>query len=88
MEFMQGQVFGIGRITEHIKNVKTKKELDSKRDAEIDLFNHAKDEIAMLKSNLDYTSDADAIESSIYRLMAAEIDLNRQLRDRKTLFRN
>ena len=83
MEFIGGQVFGLGKISQHIKNTQAKKEEEIKKQKEISLFNSAKEEIATLKSAIDQLCDKETIESSIYRLKAAELDLNRQLRTKK-----
>lgn len=84
MEFAQGQVFSIGKISEHIKNTKAKKQAETKRQEAVLLVSQAKEEILNLKSRLNYVSDTEAIEASIYRLKAAELDLNRQLRAAKS----
>ena len=83
MEFGEGQVFGLNKITHLIKNTQTKKESELQRAGELALFNAAKDEIKALKSALDELCDEESIESSIYRLKAAELDFNRQLKSKK-----
>lgn len=84
MEFTQGQVFGFTKISQRIKLTQTKKTAELKRQEELSLFNTAKEEIDVLKSTLDELYDKEAIEASIYRLKAAELDFNRQLREKKT----
>ncbi len=83
MEIGEGQVFGLGKITKHIKTAQTKKELKALHEQELLSFNQAKEEIKNLKSTLDELTDTASIESSIYRLKAAELDFNRQLATKK-----
>jgi len=83
MEFSKGQVFGLQKISQHIKSTQEKKELKIKKEEEISLFNQSKEEIKMLKSTLDELCDKNTIESAIYRLKAAELDFNRQLSAKK-----
>ena len=80
MEFIEGQVFSIKNISEHIKNTKTNKLKEIKRQELINILTQSKEEIDTLRSTINNTSDTEAIESSIYRLKAAELDLNRQLK--------
>lgn len=82
----EGQVFGLGKISEHIKSAHTKKESELQRIQELSLFNAARDEISALKSTLDELTDKESIEASIYRLKAAELDFNRQLKSKKATF--
>lgn len=84
MEFSEGQVFGLSKISQHIKNTKEIKELKLKRAEELSLFNSAKEEIGLLKSTLNETRDKNKIESLIYRLKAAELDFNRHLSEKRT----
>ena len=86
MEFGEGQVFGPGKITHLIKSTQLKKESERITQEEISLFNAAKEEIKALKSALDELCDEETIESSIYRLKAAELDFNRQLKSKKASF--
>ncbi len=80
MEFIEGQVFSIKNISEHIKNTKTNKLKGIKKQELINILTQSKEEIDALRSTINNTSDAETIESSIYRLKAAELDLNRQLK--------
>lgn len=84
MAFIAGQVFNMGKFLEQIKNAKEKRELSRKRLEDISYFNASKEEIELLKSSIDQMAEHDAIESSIYRLKAAELDFNRQLRSAKS----
>ncbi|MBQ3181552.1 MAG: hypothetical protein IJB50_02210 [Clostridia bacterium] len=83
MEFGEGQVFGLQKISQHLKSTQEKKELKIKKEEEISLFNQAKEEIKILKSTLDELCDKSTIESAIYRLKAAELDFNHQLSAKK-----
>lgn len=83
MEIM-GQVFGVEKIIRYIKTSKEKRETEQKHQQDVEFFNLAKDEIDTLKSNMDCLCDKSAIESSIYRLKAAELDFNRYLKDKKS----
>lgn len=84
MEFIEGQVF-IKNISEHIKETKAKKENLLKKQEMVNLVADAKKEIDTLKDSLNFATDKETIESSVYRLKAAELDLNRQLRTIKSL---
>ena len=84
MEFIEGQVF-IKNISEHIKETKAKKENLLKKQEMVSLVADAKKEIDTLKDSLNFATDKETIESSVYRLKAAELDLNRQLRAIKSL---
>ena len=84
MEFIEGQVF-IKNISEHIKETKAKKENLLKKQEMVSLVADAKKEIDTLKESLNFATDKETIESSVYRLKAAELDLNRQIRTIKSL---
>lgn len=80
MEFAEGQVFNLGRLTTHLKNSKEKKLKENIFKKNLSFFLQTKMEIDTLNSTLNNTCDKEAIESSIYRLKAAELELNRFLR--------
>ncbi len=80
MEFIEGQVLSIKNLSEHIKEVRENKQKNIKHQELLGLLARSKEEIDSLKSSLNNTNDTEAIESSIYRLKAAELDLNRQLK--------
>ena len=83
MEFVKGQVFSLGRLTEHLKNSKEKKLKEKILKDNLTFFTQTKEEIKTLHSTLNNTCDKESIESSIYRLKAAELELNRFLRQAK-----
>lgn len=83
MEFVKGQVFNLGRLTAHLKNSKEKKLKEKILKDNLSFFTQTKEEIDTLNSTLNNTCDKEAIESSIYRLKAAELELNRFLRQAK-----
>ena len=80
MEFIQGQVLNVKNISERIKDAKMNKLKSIKKQEMVNLLAQSKEEINTLKSALNNTNDTEAIEASIYRLKAAELDLNRQLK--------
>ena len=84
MEFVQ--VSKIDKITEYIKNAKGKKLAYQQECLTKELFLGAKNEIDTLRAGLNNLTDKEAIESGIYRLKAAEIDLNRHIRTTKSAF--
>lgn len=86
MEFTQGQVFKMEKLSDYIKKTKDKKLSEEQTRQAIELFVSAKAEIDALRSGLDQLTDKEAIESGIYRLKAAELDLNRQIKMNKTTF--
>lgn len=86
MEFTQGQVFKMEKIFQYIKKAKDKKLNDEQTRQAVDLFVSAQAEIDALKSGLNQLTDKEAIEAGIYRLKAAELDLNRQIKMNKTTF--
>jgi len=86
MEFAAGQVFNMGKITSYFKRTKEKKLTEQQNEeAVLNLF-HLKGEIDTLKSSLEYMTDRDCIEANIYRLKAAELEFNRQIKMAKTLY--
>ena len=84
MEFVQ--VSKIDKITEFIKNAKDKKLSKEQTRLTKELLTNAKSEIDTLRASLNSLTDKEAIESGIYRLKAAEIDLNRHIRTTKSEF--
>ncbi len=86
MEFTQGQVFKMEKLSDYIKKTKDKKLTQKQARQAHELFLSAKAEIDSLRSGLDSLTDKEAIESGIYRLKAAELDLNRQIKMNKTTF--
>ena len=84
MEFVQ--VSKIDKITEFIKNAKDKKLSKEQTRLTKELLTNAKSEIDTLRAFLNNLTDKEAIESGIYRLKAAEIDLNRHIRTTKSEF--
>ena len=83
MEFADGQVFKIEKISKHIKASKEKKAEAALYQKNLYCVAQIKEEIESLKSTLDNTCDTEAIQSSIYRLKAAELELNRFFRHAK-----
>ena len=85
MEFTAGQVIKIEKISERIKKAKEKKEIEKKcRQASSD-FDNALHEYELLKKCFDYTSDKDLLEATIFRLKAAELSLNYQIKSAKNI---
>lgn len=84
MEFVQ--VSKIDKITEFIKNAKDKKLSKEQTRLTKELLTNAKSEIDTLRASLNSLTDKEAIESGIYRLKAAEIDLNRHIKATKSEF--
>ena len=84
MEFVQ--VSKIDKITEYIKNERAKKLSREQARLTKELFLGAKAEINTLRASLNNLTDKEAIESGIYRLKAAEIDLNRHIKATKSTF--
>ena len=77
MDFTLGQVFDIEKIFKKTKEEK-QKELDRQKAQE--LLMRTRMEISTLSDGIESLSDREAIESSIYRLKAAELELNRHIR--------
>lgn len=85
MDFTGGQVLNIKNLSEHIKGLKTNKEKRIKKQELTEQLKKTQEEIKILNTAFDNIADTEAIESSIYRLKAAELDLNRQVRTLKSL---
>ena len=77
MDFTLGQVFDIEKIFKKTTEQKQKK-LDRQKAQE--LLMRTRMEISTLSDGIEILSDREAIESSIYRLKAAELELNRHIR--------
>ena len=77
MDFTLGQVFDIEKIFKKTTEQKQKK-LDRQKAQE--LLMRTRMEISTLSDGIESLSDREAIESSIYRLKAAELELNRHIR--------
>ena len=83
MEFTAGQVIKITKLTERIKKAKEKRESIKKHQQNVLEFDNALREYELLKKCFDYTSDKDLLEATIFRLKAAEISLNYQIKSAK-----
>lgn len=83
MEFTHGQVFGIEKIEKYLRKTKEQKQKDLEYKKTQELLLRTRTEIGMLTSGIERLSDREAIESSIYRLKAAELELNRHIRSAK-----
>ena len=83
MEFTIGQVIKMDKLTERIKNAKEKREIIKKSQQNALLFDDALKECEILRKCLDYTSDRDLLEATIFRLKAAEISLNYRIKSAK-----
>ena len=86
MEFTTGQVFNMENFSNIIKKSKEKKLSAQQNEELLSQIDRAKNEISVLKSNLEYMTDKEAIESSIYRLKAAELEFNRHIKAAKTSY--
>ena len=84
MEFTQGQVFSMEKISEYIKKTKDKKAAQQKAEETVNLVKNTKAEIDALRSGLNQLTDTEGIEASIYRLKAAELELNRHIKMAKS----
>ncbi len=83
MEFTAGQVINIDKLTERYKKAKEKRE-SAKKSQQIALdFDNALKEYEFFKKCFDYTSEKDLLEATIYRLKAAELSLNYQIKSAK-----
>jgi len=80
MEFIQGQVFGMEKIEKHIKKSKEQKQTEHKRRKDYEMLIRTCAEIDTLKARLDFLCDSESVQASIYRLKAAELELNHHLR--------
>ena len=83
MEFTAGQVIKIDKLTERYKKAKEKRESARKNQQLAYDFDNALREYELLKKCFDYTSDKDLLEATIFRLKAAEISLNYQIKSAK-----
>ena len=83
MEFTHGQVFGIEKIEKIFKKTKEQKQKDLDRQRTQELLSRTRMEISTLSDSIDRLYDTEAIESSIYRLKAAQLELNRHIRSAK-----
>ncbi len=86
MEFLQGQVSKIGKVTEHIKKAKAKKEQALHHENLCLDFNSAVSECDALRESLNHISDKALLEANIYRLKAAELSLNYCVKKAKNTF--
>ena len=83
MEFTAGQVIKIDKLTERYKKAKEKRESMKKHQQIAHEFDNALREYEFLKNRFDYTSEKELLEATIYRLKAAEISLNYQIKSAK-----
>ena len=83
MEFTRGQVFGIEKIEKIFKKTKEQKQKDLDRQRTQELLMRTRMEISTLSDSIDRLYDTEAIEASIYRLKAAQLELNRHIRSAK-----
>lgn len=83
MEFTRGQVFGIEKIEKIFKKTKEQKQEELRRQNTLDILMRTRMEIGTLTDGIDILSDHEAIEASIYRLKAAQLELNRHIRSAK-----
>ncbi len=83
MEFVQGQVFNMEKLTRHLKKSKEKKQLLKFAQEISDNFNNAATERIFLQNRIEYNSDHDLLEADIYRLKAAEILQNYHIKSAK-----
>lgn len=84
MEFTRGQVFDMEKIFQNFKKTKFQKNTDPQSEY-TEPIQRATEEISTLRSCLEHLCDTDAVESLIYRLKAAELDLNRHIKTAKKL---
>ncbi len=80
MEFIQGQVVNMDRAEKNIRKTKEQKQAEYRRQKDYELLMRTCAEIDTLKSRLSQLSDSESIEASIYRLKAAELELNHHIR--------
>ncbi len=83
MEFTVGQVIKIEKLTDRYKKAKEKRESMKKHQQIAHDFDNALKEYELLKKCFDHTSDKDLLEATIFRLKAAEISLNYQIKSAK-----
>ena len=77
MDFTPGQVF---HIENFFKKTKEQKQKEQNRQKAQELLMRTRMEISTLSDGIESLSDREAIESSIYRLKAAQLELNRHIR--------
>lgn len=83
MEFVQGQVFNMEKLTQRIKRSKEKKQMLKFTQEISDNFNSAAMERTFLQNRIEHNSDRDLLEADIYRLKAAEILQNYHIKSAK-----
>ena len=86
MEFVQGQVFNMEKVTELLKKSKEKKHLTKLNEQLAHIVNHATQERNFLENRIEYNCDKDLLEADIYRLKAAEILQNYHIKIAKQQF--
>lgn len=90
MKFFAGQAedrkreTGLSSLFHFLKNFPFAKPNDNARNETLSALLSAKSETDSFRKNLDLVSDEDAKEYCIYRLKAAELNLNRQIKLAKT----
>lgn len=88
MESATGQVRQIKiteKLSEYVKKSKKEKEQQQEREAFLSEMSAAKSEFHSIRENLNLITDTDATEYCIYRLKAAELNLNRCIKLAKAL---
>ena len=83
MEFVQGQVFNIDKLTERIKKSKHKKEQQLANYQIYQDFQNAASELKFLQNRIEHNSDKDLLAADIYRLKAVEILQNYHIKTAK-----
>ena len=83
MEFVQGQVFNINKLTERIKKSKREKEQQLTKHQIYQDFQHAASERSFLQNRIEHNSDKDLLAADIYRLKATEILQNYHIKTAK-----
>ncbi len=83
MEFVQGQVFNITKLTERIKKSKRKKEQQLANHQIYQNFQYASSERSFLQNRIEHNSDKDLLAADIYRLKAVEILQNYHIKTAK-----
>lgn len=83
MEFVQGQVFNINKLTERIKKSKHRKEQQLANYQIYQDFQDAVSERAHLQNRIEHNSDKDLLAADIYRLKATEILQNYHIKTAK-----
>ncbi len=88
MESVQGQVRLIKttfKLSEYVKRLKEEKSKKQKTASFLVELKSAKSEVDTIKRNLNLITDLDAKEYCIYRLKAAELNLNRYMKQAKAV---